>query len=131
VDQHGQGVRLDLVDRPQRPHGHLRILGRIGRRERAAVLTRQVEVDGERLVQHEAVVVDRRHVAVRIDLEERRRPRVEHPLGVLRGEAVALHHRLEPERDAELVREPDVARGARAVDAVDGEHAGPPVYLPR
>ena len=104
----------------------MRVLGRIGRRERAAVLARQIEVDGEQLVQHEAVVLDRRHMAVRIDLEEIGRPGVETLSASSGREAIALHHRHEPERDAELVREPDVARGARAVDAVDGEHAGPP-----
>ena len=39
--------------------------------------------------------------------------------GDRRREPVALHHRHELEGDAELVGQPDVARGAGAVDAVD------------
>ena len=49
------------------------------------------------------------------------------PAGGGVGQAVALHDRHVLEGEAELVGEPDVARGAGAVDAVDGQH-GATVY---
>ena len=88
------------------------------------MLLGEVEVDGEQLVQHQPVIVDRRDVAVGVDLQELGRPGVRRrrrALGV--RQPVELHHRHVLEGDAELVGQPDVARGAGAVDAVDRNHA--------
>ena len=61
--------------------------------------------------QHEAVIIDRRDVAIRIDLQKRRRAGVQRParrVGVL--EAVDLDHRDVAKRHAEFIGEPDIAR---------------------
>ena len=124
-------MRLHLDRRPQRPHAHLSVLGQVGGRQRAAVLPGEVEVDRQQLVQHQPVVVDRGDVPVRVHRQELRALRVQRRLGGLGRQPVELHDRHELERDAELVGEPDVARGARAVDAVDGQHGGEIPYVVR
>ena len=70
-------MRLHLGGGPQRPHGHLSVLRHIDRRQRPAMLLREVEVDRQRPVQDETVVVDRGDVAVRVDREELGRARVQ------------------------------------------------------
>ncbi len=118
-----QRVRLDLGCGPQRPVGGEPFLLHVGGRERAAVLAGEVEVDGQRLVQTEAVVIDGRDVAVGVDLQERGRAGVErgiHRVRVL--EAIRLDHRHMLERHAQLGREPQVARGTGPIAAVDRQH---------
>jgi hypothetical protein len=62
-------------------------------------------------------------VAVGIDLQEGGRARVDRRVGRQRvRQAIMLGHRHALERDAELLGQPDVARRARAVDAIDGKH---------
>jgi len=127
VAEHDQGVALDLGCRPQRPHGHQPVLSGIGGRQRTAVLLGEVEVDGERLVQHQPVIFDRRNMAVGIDPQELGRLGVQHALGGLGPcQAVELHHRHVLEVDSKFGREPDVAQSARAIDAVDRQHGGSP-----
>ena len=91
------------------------------------MLLGEVEVDRERLVQANAVIVHRRDMAVRIDLEKLRGAGVQRRARSVRiGEPIGLDHRNRLERNAELAREPVIARRARAVAAIDGEHVRVP-----
>ena len=82
--EHLDGVRLDLGGRPQRPHAHQSVLGQVGGRQRAAMLLGEIEVDRQRLVEHQPVVVDRGDVAVGIHLQELGLARVQRRLGGFR-----------------------------------------------
>ena len=57
--------RLDRVQRRQHPGAHAGPRRRVARHQRLGVLA-QVHDDGARLEQHQAVVVDRRHLAERL-----------------------------------------------------------------
>src|SRR6185436_16645703 len=73
------------------------------------MLLGEIERDGERLEQHEAVVDDDRQPAVRIDGEKLRRA----------GAGVADLDRIVLVVETELLRHPERAEGAGAGDAVD------------
>jgi hypothetical protein len=88
------------------------------------VLLGEIEVDRQRLVQHQPVVVDRGDVPVRVHLQELGALRVQRRLGGLGRQPIELHDRHVLEGNAQLIGEPDGARGARAIDAVDGQHGG-------
>src|SRR5207302_6612347 len=90
-----------------------------GRIERAVVLG-EIKRDGERLPQRKAAVVDRRQAAVGIDREVVRLARA--------GRADLDRHMLVIE--AELLRDPERAKGAGAGDAIDPQrrHAIAPRY---
>jgi hypothetical protein len=121
--EHQQRIWLDFGRRPQRPHPRQPLLGLVGRRHGAAVLAGEMEIDGERFMQHQPLVVDARHMAVRIDLQESRRPRMQRRVGRLRiFKPVMLDHRHQLERHAKFLQQPDIPRGARFIDAVEGEH---------
>jgi hypothetical protein len=94
-------MRLDAGRGPQAPHSDLAFFGDVRSGERAAMLAGEIEVDGERFVQHQPVIVDRGDEAVRIDLQEFRRLGVQHPG---RHGAIVLDYRHLPERDAEFPR---------------------------
>ena len=65
------------------------------------MLLGEVEVDAARLVQHQPIVLDRRDMAVGIDLEELGRPGVDDAGGRRIGQAVELHDRDMLEGEAE------------------------------
>jgi hypothetical protein len=117
-----EGVGLALGRGPERPHCGEAFLLHVLRRDRPAMLAREVEIDRQRFVHDEAVIVDRGHMAIRIDRHELgaagmdRRAR---SVGV--RHAIDLDHRHMLEGDAEFVGEPDIARRARAIAAIDGQ----------
>src|SRR6185312_2195558 len=79
----------------------------------AGIFLGEIERDGQRLGEHEAVVVDRRQPPVRIDSEEFRLARA--GLADLNRDVLVV--------EAELLRHPERAEGAGAGDAIDAQGA--------
>ncbi|MPL82886.1 hypothetical protein SDC9_28835 [bioreactor metagenome] len=123
-----------LLDRGcavKRPLRHQRLFAGVARAQRAAGLLREVEVDRERLGQDQPSVLHHRNRAGGRKPQEIGRAGVEGRarglrVNPLRLEPVGLDHRLQLPRQAELLERPDVARGARAVHTVEGDHGGSP-----
>src|SRR5262249_36122128 len=107
---------LDFVRRPQRPLPRLGLAFERGRAQ-PPVLAREIEIDGERLPQDEAAVVDRRQPAIGIDGEI---------VGLARAGRTGLDREMFVV-EAELLRHPDGAKGAGAGDAVNAQagHVSP------
>jgi hypothetical protein len=125
VEEDLHGVRLGLGRGPEAPHRHLAILGQIQGANGRTGLFREVEIDRQRFVQDEIAVLQRRDQPVRVDRKEARRLRVQGGAGTVRvHDAAGLDDGHLLERNAGLETKPDVARGARAGDAVEGDGHG-------
>lgn len=117
------GVGLDLGHRPDGPLGHQPVLVHRLRAERAAEAPGQVQVDGEAFVEHQPIHVTGGDAPGGIHLEELGRARVDLcPGGARIGQAAGLDDGDMGEVLPHFVQQPDVARGAGAGDAVEGDH---------
>ncbi len=106
-------MRLDLGRRPEGPRRQQSVFldGLAGKR--TAMLAGEIEVDRQRLLHHELVILDRRDQRHRVDGKEGRRVGVERRVGRQRiGQPPRLDHRHGLEVNAEFLRHPVVARGA-------------------